>query len=57
LPMLAIATACMIYVAMADLIPGLHKRPEMTATIQQVVLISLGIGSIWLIESLLKHSH
>ena len=57
LPMLAIATACMIYVAMADLIPGLHKRPEMTATIQQVVLISLGIGSIWLVESLLKHSH
>ncbi|MDV6343554.1 ZIP family metal transporter [Nitrosomonas sp. Is37] len=57
LPMLAIATACMIYVAMADLIPGLHKRPEIGATVQQVVLISLGIGSIWLIESMLKHSH
>ncbi|SFM08449.1 ZIP family metal transporter [Nitrosomonas communis] len=57
LPMLAIATACMIYVAMADLIPSLHKRPEIGATIQQVVLISLGIGSIWLVETMLKHSH
>jgi zinc and cadmium transporter len=57
LPMLAIATACMIYVAMADLIPGLHKRPELTATVQQVVLISFGIGSIWLVETMLKHSH
>ncbi|MCW5601708.1 ZIP family metal transporter [Nitrosomonas sp.] len=56
-PMLAIATACMIYVAMSDLIPSLHKRPELTATTQQVILISFGIGSIWLIESLLKHSH
>lgn len=57
LPMLAIATACMIYVAMADLIPGLHKRPEMTDTIQQVVLISFGIGTIWLVENLLMHGH
>lgn len=57
LPMLAIATACMIYVAMADLIPSLHKRPEITATVQQVVLISFGIGSIWLVETMLKHSH
>lgn len=57
LPMLAIATACMIYVAMADLIPGLHKRPEIAATVQQVVLISSGIGSIWLVETMLKHSH
>lgn len=57
LPMLALATACMIYVAMADLIPGLHKRPEIGATVQQVVLISFGIGSIWLVETMLKHSH
>ena len=56
-PMLAIATACMIYVAMADLIPGLHKLPEISATIQQVVLIGTGIFSIWLVETMLKHSH
>lgn len=50
---LGIASASMIYVAVADLIPGLHKRPELQATVQQVVLIGLGIGSIWLTELLL----
>lgn len=50
---LAIAAASMIYVAVADLIPGLHKRPELHATLQQVVLIGLGIGSIWLTKALL----
>ena len=56
-PMLGIATASMIYVAMADLIPSLHKRPAISATIQQVVLIMMGIGSIWLIEILFSHHH
>lgn len=50
---LAIAAASMIYVAVADLIPGLHKRPELHATLQQVLLIGLGIGSIWLTKALL----
>ena len=45
---LGLASASMIYVAVADLIPGLHKRPELRATVQQVTLIGLGIGSIWL---------
>ena len=44
----------MIYVAVADLIPGLHKRPELKATLEQVVLIGLGIGSIGLTEWLLS---
>ena len=44
--MLALAAASMIYVAIADLIPGLHKRTELAATVQQVVLIGLGILSI-----------
>ncbi|HMV12665.1 MAG TPA: ZIP family metal transporter [Nitrosomonas sp.] len=56
-PMLGIATASMIYVAMADLIPSLHKRPAISATIQQVILIMMGIGSIWLIEVLFSHHH
>jgi zinc and cadmium transporter len=43
---LALAAASMIYVAVADLIPGLHKRPELAATVQQVLLIALGIFSI-----------
>lgn len=44
--MLALAAASMIYVAVADLIPGLHKRTELRATIQQVILIGLGVASI-----------
>lgn len=50
---LGVAAASMIYVAVADLIPGLHKRPEIRATLQQVTLIVLGIASIWLTEKLL----
>jgi len=46
--LLGLAAASMIYVAMSDLIPGLHKRPEIGATVQQVALIMLGISSIWL---------
>ncbi len=48
-PLLALAAASMLYVAVADLIPGLHRRPELAATAQQVLLIGLGIGTIWLI--------
>lgn len=47
--MLALAAASMIYVAVADLIPGLHKRPELAATAQQVLLILLGIASVWIV--------
>jgi len=53
--LLGIAAASMIYVAMADLIPGLHKRPEIGATVQQVTLIMLGISSIWLAGSFFAH--
>lgn len=55
--LLGLAAASMIYVAMSDLIPGLHKRPEIGATIQQVALITLGIASIWLANSLFAHPH
>ena len=47
--LLGLAAASMIYVAVADLIPGLHKRPELTATLEQVLLIGAGIGLIGLI--------
>ena len=53
--MLALAAASMIYVAVADLIPGLHKRPEISATIQQVVLIVLGIASIAIAHRIVDH--
>ncbi|MGB4811242.1 MAG: ZIP family metal transporter [Methylophilaceae bacterium] len=45
---LSIAAASMLYVAVADLIPSLHKRTELRATISQLVLIACGVGSIWL---------
>ena len=44
--LLALACSSMIYVAVADLIPGLHRRPQLGATVQQVTLIGLGILSI-----------
>lgn len=49
---LGLAAASMIYVAVADLIPGLHKRPELAATAQQVLLIGLGVASIWVTGAL-----
>jgi zinc and cadmium transporter len=52
---LALAAASMIYVAVADLIPGLHKRPELKATLSQSVLIALGVASIWLVGYLTRH--
>ena len=51
--LLGIVAASMIYVAVADLIPGLHRRPELRATMSQTVLIALGIGSIALVRALL----
>ena len=51
--LLALAAASMIYVAVADLIPGLHKRTQLSDTLQQVVLILLGVGSVALMGLLL----
>lgn len=51
---LGLAAASMLYVAVADLIPGLHKRTELKATIAQVALIGLGISSIWLTKFVLE---
>jgi zinc and cadmium transporter len=50
--LLGVAAASMIYVAVADLIPGLHKRPELSATLEQVLLIGLGIATVTVIGHL-----
>ncbi len=51
--LLSLAAASMIYVAVADLIPGLHRRAGVRDTVWQVVLILLGVTTIrvahWLI--------
>ncbi|MBI2296521.1 MAG: ZIP family metal transporter [Betaproteobacteria bacterium] len=51
-PLLGLAVASMLYVSVADLIPGLHRRPELHATVQQVALIALGVATIWLVGEL-----
>ena len=53
--LLAVAAASMIYVAVADLIPGLHRRSALRETAGQVLFIGLGIGTIALIHELLGH--
>jgi zinc and cadmium transporter len=50
---LAIAASSFIYIAVADLIPGLHKRFDLAGTVQQIVLIALGIGLISMTDALL----
>jgi zinc and cadmium transporter len=55
--LLGIVGASMIYVAVADLIPGLHRRPELRATLSQTILIALGIGSIALARALIGGLH
>ena len=53
--LLGVVAASMIYVAVADLIPGLHRRPELRDTASQALLIALGIGSIALAGTVLQH--
>ena len=50
---LAIAAASMIYIAVADLIPGLHRRTALGESLVQVLFIALGIGCIWIIHGFL----
>lgn len=50
---LAIAAAGLLYIAVADLIPGLHKRLEFAATVEQLLLIAAGIGVIYFAHSTL----
>lgn len=51
---LAIAAASLLYVAVADLIPGLHRRADTRASLAQVALITVGILVVALAES---HAH
>lgn len=55
--LLGLAGASMLYVALSDLIPGLHKRAEIRATLQQLALIGLGVGTIAAVGYLIGHGH
>ena len=50
---LSVAAAGMIYVAVADLIPGLHRRTALGESLAQVAFIALGIATIWAIHAAL----
>jgi zinc and cadmium transporter len=43
---LAISAASFIYIAAADLIPGLHRQTTAAASLRQLVLLLAGIGTI-----------
>ena len=55
--LLALAAASLIYVSVADLIPGLHKRAEIKATILQIGMILVGVLSIQIVQWLIGDSH
>lgn len=50
---LAIAASSFIYIAVADLIPGLHKKTELRETLKQISLIALGVITIYWAHSTL----
>jgi zinc and cadmium transporter len=51
---LSLAAASLLYVSVADLIPSLHKRTELRASISQLSLILCGVASILIVDYLLK---
>ena len=50
---LAIAASSMIYIAISDLIPNLHKKTETKESFKQVSIICLGVLLIYIIHSFL----
>ncbi|MGQ0656488.1 MAG: ZIP family metal transporter [Chromatiales bacterium] len=49
----AVAVAGFLYIAVADLIPGLHRRTDLRDGVTQMLLIGIGIGVIAATETLL----
>lgn len=43
---LALSAASFIYIAVADLIPGLHRQTNLAAAVRQLLLLLAGIGTI-----------
>ena len=43
---LALSAASFIYIAVADLIPGLHRQVTLSAALRQLILLLAGIGTI-----------
>jgi zinc and cadmium transporter len=49
---LALAASSFIYIAVADLIPSLHKKTDMKTSLQQIALISAGVFLICSLHSM-----
>jgi zinc and cadmium transporter len=52
---LALASASLLYVAVADLIPSLHRHAAPAQTLQQLLLIGIGIAIIAVVHLMLEH--
>ncbi|HEX9474467.1 MAG TPA: ZIP family metal transporter, partial [Steroidobacteraceae bacterium] len=50
---ISVAAASLLYVAVADLIPGLHRRVDLSGSAMQVLLIGAGVAVIAVTETLL----
>jgi zinc and cadmium transporter len=47
---LAISAASFIYIAVADLVPGLHRQVSLASTVRQLILLLLGISTILIFQ-------
>jgi zinc and cadmium transporter len=54
---LVVAAASFIYVAIADLVPELHRQRRVGDAAAQLVLLLAGIGTVQLIGLFAQHSH
>ena len=52
---LGISAASLLYVAVADLIPGMHRRTDLRASVWQVLLMATGVGVIAGLKHLFPH--
>jgi zinc and cadmium transporter len=56
-PVLAFAASSMLYVAVADLIPTLHRRFSIKDTLQQMIMIGIGVATVVAVNSFLHEAH
>ncbi|WP_372827409.1 ZIP family metal transporter [Polaromonas sp.] len=54
---LSVSAASFIYIAVADLVPELHRKRQPADWLSQGLLLTLGLGTVLLIGELLPHSH
>lgn len=52
---ITLAAASFIYIAVADLIPGLHRRVDPGSGVKQFILIAAGVILIYMMHSTLHH--